>query len=78
MALQGFVDKVGPVISATWLNVVDVLKFTVFEDAATKAAARKALMSGLENYANDAAASAGGVAVGELYRNGSIVMVRVV
>jgi hypothetical protein len=30
------------------------------------------------NYANDAAASAGGVAVGEIYRNGSVLMVRVV
>lgn len=32
---------------------------------------------GLVNYANDAAAAAGGVAVGSLYRNGSIVQVRV-
>lgn len=31
----------------------------------------------LGNYANDTAAAAGGVAVGELYRNGSVVMVRV-
>lgn len=29
------------------------------------------------NYANDAAAAVGGVAVGELYRNGSVLMVRV-
>ena len=28
-------------------------------------------------YANDAAAQAGGVAIGQLYRNGSVVMVRV-
>jgi uncharacterized protein with LGFP repeats len=32
----------------------------------------------LGNYANDAAAAAGGVAVTQLYRNGSIVMIRVV
>lgn len=31
----------------------------------------------LANYANDAAASAGGVPVGSMYRNGSIIMVRV-
>lgn len=33
--------------------------------------------SALGNYADDAAAAAGGVAVGELYRNGSVVQVRV-
>lgn len=32
---------------------------------------------GLANYANDGAASAGGVPVGGLYRNGSVVMIRV-
>lgn len=32
----------------------------------------------LGNYANDAAAAAGGVAIGQAYRNGSQVMVRVV
>lgn len=31
----------------------------------------------LGNYANDAAAAAGNVAVGALYRNGSVLMVRV-
>lgn len=37
-------------------------------------------MAGLQagsTYANDAAASAGGVAVGQLYRNGSVLMIRV-
>lgn len=34
-------------------------------------------MSALVNYANDAAAAAGGVAIGECYRNGSVVQVRV-
>lgn len=32
----------------------------------------------LGNYANDAAAAVGGVAVGGMYRNGSVVQVRVV
>ena len=32
----------------------------------------------MPNYANDAAAAVGGVAVGGLYRNGSIIQVRVV
>ena len=31
----------------------------------------------LGNYANDAAAQVGGVAVGGMYRNGSVIMVRV-
>jgi hypothetical protein len=34
--------------------------------------------SGLVNAANDAAAAAAGVAVGNLYRNGSVIQVRVV
>lgn len=31
----------------------------------------------LGNYANDAAAATGGVAIGGMYRNGSVIMVRV-
>ena len=31
----------------------------------------------MTTYANDAAAAAGGVAIGQLYRNGSVVQVRV-
>lgn len=34
-------------------------------------------LSGLGNYADDTAAAAGGVAVGAMYRNGSVLMVRV-
>lgn len=45
MPLQNFVDQVGPRVSAAWLNVVDKIKFTIFADAATKAAARAALTS---------------------------------
>lgn len=44
-----------------------------FEVTATKVI----FNSGFPNYANDAAAAAGGVAVGQLYRNGSVVMIRV-
>lgn len=43
MALQNFVSRLPPAISAVWLNVVDALKFTVFDDATTKAAAKTAL-----------------------------------
>ena len=45
MALQNYVDYVGPKIMAAWLNAVDVLKETVFGNAATKAQARTALTS---------------------------------
>lgn len=48
MPLQSFVDKVGPVISATWANAVDRLKFSIFADASTKPQARIALGSDLE------------------------------
>ena len=37
-----------------------------------------AKLAASNSYANDAAAAAGGVAVGQLYRNGSVVQVRVV
>lgn len=37
----------------------------------------KYTVTSLPNFANDAAASAGGVDVGQLYRNGSVVMIRV-
>lgn len=47
MPLQNFIDKVGPTVSALWLNAVDTLKFTIFGDAATKAAARTNLTSDL-------------------------------
>jgi hypothetical protein len=35
-------------------------------------------VSGLQNFANDAAAATGGIAIGGMYRNGSTIMVRVV
>ena len=34
-------------------------------------------LAGLPNFANDAAAATGGVRVGGMYRNGSVLMVRV-
>jgi len=34
-------------------------------------------LQALGNYANDAAATSGGVAVGGMYRNGSVLMIRV-
>ena len=47
MALQNYVDYVGPKIKAAWLNAVDKLKFTVFDDADTKVEARAALTADL-------------------------------
>lgn len=41
--LQNFIDKQGPVVSAAWLNLVDILKSTIFENATTKVLARVAL-----------------------------------
>lgn len=43
MPLQSFVDNNLPTIKAAWLNAVDVLYFTVFNQAATVAEARTAL-----------------------------------
>jgi len=43
MALQNFVDNVGPPIHAAWLNQLDVLANTVFGGAQTNPAARTAL-----------------------------------
>lgn len=45
MALMNFVDRTLPSVSAAWLNALDVIKFTIFADATTKAAARAALTS---------------------------------
>lgn len=45
MALQNFQDKTTPVVSAGWLNAVDILKETIFNGAADKAGARTGLNS---------------------------------
>ncbi|MDI1265593.1 MAG: hypothetical protein PS018_20290 [bacterium] len=47
-------------------------------DALVAALAAGGVPNNLVNAANDAAAAAGGVAVGNMYRNGSVLMVRVV
>ena len=47
-------------------------------DALVAALAAGGAPNGLVNAANDAAAAAGGVAVGFIYRNGSVLQVRVV
>jgi hypothetical protein len=46
MALQNFVDLVGPPVSAAWLNGVDVFWSTVFSNAQTNEAAQAALFAG--------------------------------
>jgi hypothetical protein len=46
-------------------------------NAAPLLANNKVFLTALANYADDAAAAAGGIAVGELYRTGSVVKVRV-
>lgn len=46
-------------------------------DAILRALNNYQIGTGLTNAANDAAAAAAGVAVGTIYRNGSILMVRV-
>lgn len=45
--------------------------------AALKGVFSPASLASSTSYANDAAAQAGGVAIGQLYRNGSVVQVRV-
>ena len=45
MSLMNFVDRTIPVVSAAWLNAIDTIKYTIFADATTKAAARTALTS---------------------------------
>lgn len=59
MPLQNFVDFLPPTVKAAWLNVVDALKFTVFEDATTKPTAVTALF-------NSTAAKTAGIAGLEL------------
>jgi len=43
MALQNFIDNSLPTIKAAFLNGIDILKTTIFDDATTKPAARTAL-----------------------------------
>lgn len=71
-------------IVAAWLNDVNDTVYTALGSggvAPTTAQAVKTNLgfsvAGLGDYANDAAAAGGGVAVGALYRNGSVLMIRV-
>jgi hypothetical protein len=54
---------------------------TILAQCYVTALASDLLLQGLSgtlpNYANDTAAAAGGIVIGQLYRNGSIVMIRV-
>lgn len=78
-ALREFVRSVGPAAATPISGVFDASQVTSGTFAAARIPALSLLdASGLGNFANDAAAAAGGVAVGRLYRNGSIVQVRVV
>lgn len=65
-AFKGFV-------SAAWLNSVDLL-LGGFTGGQTNGALG---LAQAPSYANDAAAQAGGVPIGGIYRNGSVVQVRV-
>lgn len=66
LAAENLDDVADPDVAQANLGAVDL---SLSEAAGVSAA--------LGNYANDAAAAAGNVAVGELYRNGSVLMVRV-
>lgn len=66
LASENLDDVADPDVARANLGAVD----TALAEAAGVSAA-------LDDYANDAAAALGGVSVGELYRNGSILMVRV-
>jgi len=68
MATTNFVS--GTIIAAPWLNDTDEAVYVTLPALVTKIAATV-------NAVDDAAAAAAGVAVGQFYRNGSIVMVRV-
>lgn len=61
-----FVDGVmTPTWRSFWIGLIAVigdLNFTILT---------------LQNFANDAAAAAGGIKIGQLYRNGSVVQIRV-
>ena len=43
--LQNFIDKVGPAVSAAWLNGVDIVVNSILGGATTNAQARNSLMS---------------------------------
>lgn len=55
----------GTIIESAWLNDVDAFIY------------QNVLPAALEDYADDAAAASGGIALYGFYRNGSVVMQRV-
>jgi hypothetical protein len=81
-ALREFVRSVSPGATVPVLGSIDTSQVIsgTFAIARIPIIPAATQISGatLGNFANDAAAAGGGVAVGSLYRNGSIVMVRVV
>jgi len=70
---SALVDAGGALVAAE--NLADVAD--AGEALSNLGGASADLSTALGNYANDAAAAVGGVGVGELYRNGSVLMVRV-
>lgn len=87
MATTNFTDgdlSTGNRIVAAWLNDVDEAVYAaigaggVAPTTPAQVIANLGIsVAGLGDYADDAAAASGGVAVGGLYRNGSILMIRV-
>lgn len=71
-------------IDADWLNDVDAAVYGAIGAAGVAPTTPAQVIAnlgisvaGLGDYADDTAAASGGVAVGGLYRNGSILMIRV-
>ena len=65
------------VVSGTFADARIAASNVTQHEAALTILAAQIDGTALGNFANDAAAATGGVSVGEFYRNGSIVMVRV-
>ena len=65
------------VVSGTFANARIAESNVTQHQAALAVAAEKILGVGLSDFANDGAAASGGIDVGGLYRNGSVVQVRV-
>jgi hypothetical protein len=75
-------------IDTSWTDVTDASRTALMTFTVTNAAVNNTVLTitgagiftlsqGLGNYANDGAAAAGGIPVNGLYRNGSVVMIRV-
>ena len=86
VAWNKLLSSIEDVDNARLNQLVSDLVATLDDDAVSSAKIAAAAVTpakisdwstGLDDYANDAAADSGGVAVGELYRNGSVIQVRV-